>query len=57
MVIVVIEDIIFAMAVYTGLSKVESILATAAAHHRLVWIHPLLDGNGRVARLMSHATL
>jgi len=22
-----------------------------------VWIHPCLDGNGRVARLMSHATL
>jgi Fic family protein len=43
--------------VYTGLSKVESVLATAAAHHRLVWIHPFLDGNGRVARLMSHASL
>ena len=28
-----------------------------AAHHRLTWIHPFLDGNGRVARLMSHATL
>jgi Fic family protein len=44
-------------AVYTGLNKVESILAAAAAHHRLAWIHPFLDGNGRVARLMSHATL
>jgi Fic family protein len=29
----------------------------AAAHHRLLWIHPFLDGNGRVARLMSHAIL
>jgi Fic family protein len=29
----------------------------AAAHHRLAWIHPFLDGNGRVARLMWHATL
>jgi Fic family protein len=29
----------------------------AAAHHRLAWIHPFLDGNGRVARLMSHAML
>ncbi len=27
----------------------------AAAHHRLNYIHPLLDGNGRVSRLMSHA--
>ena len=44
-------------SVYTGLNKVESVLAAAAAHHRLAWIHPFLDGNGRVARLMSHATL
>lgn len=25
----------------------------ACAHHRLLWIHPFLDGNGRVARLFS----
>jgi len=25
----------------------------AYAHHRLLWIHPFLDGNGRVARLHS----
>ena len=43
--------------VYSRLGKAETILAAAAAHHRLVWIHPFLDGNGRVARLMSHATL
>jgi Fic family protein len=42
---------------YSKLGKTETILAAAAAHHRLVWIHPFLDGNGRVARLMSHATL
>ena len=44
-------------AVYDRLGKAETILAAAAAHHRLLWIHPFLDGNGRVARLMSHATL
>jgi Fic family protein len=44
-------------SVYGCLGKTETILATAAAHHRLAWIHPFLDGNGRVARLMSHATL
>jgi Fic family protein len=44
-------------AVYSGLGRTESILSTAAAHHRLVWIHPFLDGNGRVARLVSHASL
>jgi len=43
--------------VYSRLGKTETILAAAAAHHRLVWIHPFVDGNGRVARLMSHATL
>jgi len=42
---------------YGGLGKAETILAAAAAHHRLLWIHPFADGNGRVARLMSHATL
>ena len=40
---------------YQRLGKSEGILAMAAAHHRFVWIHPFLDGNGRVARLMSHA--
>lgn len=43
--------------VYSRLGKTETIIAAAAAHHRLAWIHPFLDGNGRVARLMSHATL
>ena len=42
---------------YSDLGKSETIIAAAAAHHRLVWIHPFLDGNGRVARLMSHAML
>lgn len=39
----------------TKLSKVESIIAIAASHHRFLWIHPFLDGNGRVVRLLSHA--
>ena len=44
-------------AAYGGLGKADAILASAAGHHRLLWIHPFLDGNGRVARLMSHAFL
>jgi len=43
--------------VYARLGKADAILSAAAAHHRLLWIHPFLDGNGRVARLMSHAIL
>lgn len=42
---------------YAGMGKLTSLLNAAATHHRLVWIHPFLDGNGRVARLMSHAIL
>ncbi len=42
---------------YGNLGKTDQILAAAPAHHRLLWIHPFLDGNGRVARLISHAML
>ena len=42
---------------YSKLGKTDSILAAATAHHRLAWIHPFIDGNGRVARLMSYAML
>ena len=40
-----------------ALGKAETVLAAAAVHHRLAWIHPFLDGNGRVVRLLSHAML
>lgn len=40
--------------VFSGLGKAEAILASASMHHRLLWIHPFVDGNGRVARLASH---
>ena len=42
---------------YSSLGKSETIIALAASHHRLLWIHPFLDGNGRVARLLSHAVI
>jgi Fic family protein len=35
----------------------SQLVAVAAAHHRLAWIHPFGDGNGRVTRLYSHAWL
>lgn len=34
---------------------IKRIIAIAASHHRLAWIHPFLDGNGRVVRLFSEA--
>ena len=42
---------------YSLPSRIEAILAAACAYHRLLWVHPFLDGNGRVARLMSYAML
>lgn len=39
------------------LPKIQRIVGVAASHHRLLWIHPFADGNGRVARLTSHALL
>lgn len=39
----------------TNASKIRRIISMAAAHHRLAWIHPFVDGNGRVVRLLSDA--
>lgn len=37
------------------MSTIQKLKAIGASHHRLLWIHPFLDGNGRVTRLFSHA--
>ncbi|RDE00859.1 hypothetical protein DTW92_01575 [Paracoccus pantotrophus] len=42
---------------YAVKGRIEPILASACGHHRLLWVHPFLDGNGRVAPLMSYAML
>src|SRR5262249_53775333 len=41
--------------VFTNKSNIRRIISIAAAHHRLAWIHPFIDGNGRVVRLFSDA--
>ena len=33
----------------------KKLITAAASHHRLTWIHPFLDGNGRVSRLFTYA--
>ena len=40
-----------------GRSQREALILLGAAHHRLLWIHPFGDGNGRVARLITDAYL
>jgi Fic family protein len=43
---------------YSQLPGLEHALVGACcAHHRLLWIHPFLDGNGRTARLHTHLVL
>lgn len=40
-----------------GIAKLGGIVASFAGHHRLAWIHPFLDGNGRVARIALDAMI
>lgn len=37
--------------------ETDRLIAISAAHHRLGWIHPFGDGNGRMMRLYTHAML
>ena len=43
---------------YRKLAGTEALLiGGACSHHRLSWIHPFIDGNGRAARLHTHLVL
>jgi len=43
---------------YRRIRGMEStLIAAACSHHRLAWIHPFIDGNGRVCRLHTHLLL
>lgn len=35
----------------------SQLIAIACAHHRMAWLHPFVDGNGRAARLQTHAAM
>ena len=35
----------------------KRLISIACAHHRFLWIHPFMDGNGRVVRLWTDALL
>lgn len=38
-------------------SQAQKLIYAFASHHRLVWIHPFLDGNGRTSRLALDGAL
>lgn len=40
-----------------GACRLYAIASCFIAHHRFVWIHPFMDGNGRVARILLDAML
>lgn len=40
-----------------GIHQLLAVAAAMIAHHRLVWVHPFSDGNGRVARIVLDAML
>ena len=40
-----------------GFSGHKKIIAVMAAHHRFLWVHPFMDGNGRVSRLFTDTAL
>jgi Fic family protein len=36
---------------------VDAVISAAHLHHKLAWIHPFTDGNGRLARLLTNLRL
>ena len=42
---------------YARPGRLSSVIGIACAHHRLAWVHPFPDLNGRVTRMVSHALL
>ncbi|EPX84766.1 Fic family protein [Salipiger mucosus] len=42
---------------YRMQGSVGQVLGAACAHHRLVYVHPFSDMNGRVSRMVAHAML
>lgn len=42
---------------YRMQGRIGSVVAVGCAHHRLVWVHPFADMNGRVSRMVAHAML
>ena len=51
-----VPELISALPAFIGVHG-PTIAAAMLAHHRLCWIHPFLDGNGRAVRLITDGLL
>lgn len=41
----------------TNVDSKQFLIRVACTHHRAMWVHPFLDGNGRAVRLQTHLAL
>ena len=52
-----VPDFITELIDWANNSELETIIKVAIFHHRMVWIHPFFDGNGRTTRLIFNLLL
>jgi Fic family protein len=52
-----VPDFINELIDWANNSELETIIKVAIFHHRMVWIHPFFDGNGRTTRLIFNLLL
>lgn len=52
-----IDDFMAELVEWTHTSTLDMIIKSCIFHHRLVWIHPFFDGNGRTVRLVFNLLL
>ncbi len=52
-----VRDLVRDLLSETAGSEADIVTLAARFHHRLVWIHPFYDGNGRTARLLMNLLL
>ena len=52
-----VPDFIEDLIQWVNTSDIDILVKVCIFHHRLVWIHPFFDGNGRTARLMFNLLL
>lgn len=52
-----VPDYITDLTDWVNTSDIDTLIKVAIFHHRLVWIHPFFDGNGRTTRLIFNLLL